>query len=199
MLLSDRPGRTFRPGLAALRQVLEGDPRQIDDYGQRPFGVLIYEPEQEFELASALDQLQTDLAKDDRVVRQVSFGRLLQKVVDQSLADQGGSWDELYQSERDYGQAELGGALAEVLDAALARSIVAESQDLRAERDALILTRAGLLYPYYRVNPLLEALGNFADMKVATVLCYPGRREGETGLSFMGEQDVLRGYRQRIF
>lgn len=199
MLFSDRPARSFKPGLKALRQVLEHDPRQIDDYGQRPFGVLIYEPEQEFALSAALEAMQGELAEQDRVIRLLSFGELLKAVLDRSLAEQGGTWEELYQLERDFGQAELGFGLATLLDSALAETIVNQVQDLRPERDALILTRAGLLYPHYRVNPLLEALGNFDHMKVATVLCYPGRREGETGLSFMGEQDVLRGYRQRIF
>lgn len=192
---------SFTHGLRELRGFLEDDPSRIDMYGQRPFGVLIYRPAEEFQLRAALEKLEGDLAGQDRRVRVVSFADLAQHVIGHSLTAEGIEWSDLDDIERQQGLQALSESLVEILDDqwALAAAIVHAAEGLRPERDALILTRAGFLYPHYRVNPLLEALGNFSTMRVATVLCYPGVREGETGLSFMGQQEALRGYRQRLF
>lgn len=192
---------SFARGLAELRGFLENDPSRIDMYGQRPFGVLIYRPAEEFLLAEALKKMQAELQQQDRVVKLVSFADLAEEVVRESLHQQGATWSDLYELEAESGTDALGQGIVDMLDEnrALASRVVQAADGLRPERDALILIRAGYLYPHYRVNPLLEALGNFKEMRVATILCYPGVREGETGLSFMGEQEVLRGYRQRLF
>lgn len=199
MLPFDSP--SFTKGLAELRGFLENDPSRIDMYGQRPFGVLVYRPSEEFLLRAALHNLQAELGVQDHIVKVASFADLTQDVIGQSLTAQKASWEAMYSMEEKYGPAKVGKGLASMLETkrALATAVVAAAQGLRPDRDALILTRAGFLYPHYRVNPLLEALGNFNDMRVATILCYPGVREGETGLSFMGHQEVLRGYRQRLF
>jgi hypothetical protein len=199
MLPFERP--SFTKGLAELKGFLESDPSRIDMYGQRPFGILIYRPSEEFLLRAALRTLQTELTPEDHRLKVVSFADLAEGVMEQSLKSQGAEWKDLYDLETDYGMRDLGQGLVDMLDQerALASAIAEQARELRPKRDALILTRAGFLYPHYRVNPLLEALGNFSDMRVATILCYPGVREGETGLSFMGYQEVLRGYRQRLF
>lgn len=192
---------SFTKGLAQLRGFLENDPSRIDLYGQRPFGILIYQPGEEFQLAAALRNLRAELAARDHMVRLASFADLTEQVMGHSLQEQGADWPDLYELEAESGLRGLGQGMVDMLDKhrALASAIAGQASALRPDRDALILTRAGYLYPHYRVNPLLEALGNFSDMQVATILCYPGVREGETGLSFMGHQEVLRGYRQRLF
>jgi Domain of unknown function (DUF1788) len=192
---------SFTKGLAELRGFLETNPSRIDMYGQRPFGVLIYQPKEEFVLLEAIERMQMDLADSDHTVKIASFAALAEQVIGASLEEQAATWQDLYDNEPEFGPQALGQGIVDMLDheRALAQALVNAAHDLRPDRDALILTRAGFLYPHYRVNPLLEALGNYKDMKVATILCYPGRREGETGLSFMGQQEVLRGYRQRLF
>ena len=189
---------SFAKGLRDLESILQRDPRKIDDYGQKPFAVLLYDPADESALALALDGLVGRLGAV-RQVRRVSFGSLLKQVLDQALEREGATREEFFDLERDAGGEELRDTLVTLLDrdAALTRAVAASAEGLDPLRDVLILERAGILYTYYRVNPLLESLARFTQ--ISTVLCYPGTREGVSGLSFMGTQEVLRGYRQRIF
>ena len=103
------------------------------------------------------------------------------------------------QAEAEQGFAETADQVTALLDRenTLVKLIAAETEDLNEQRDVLLLARAGILYPFYRVSPILDSLSRLT--RVATVLCYPGRREGQTGLHFLNHQDALRGYRQRIF
>ncbi|SEJ17865.1 protein of unknown function [Deinococcus reticulitermitis] len=189
---------SFAKGLRELEEILQRDPRRIDDYGQKPFAVLLYDPADEFLLAQALDGLVTRL-NGVRQVRRVSFAQLLTAVLDEALEREGASREEFFELERDSGSEEIQNTLVTLLDrnSALTRAVADSAEGLDPFQDVLVLERAGSLYPYYRVNPLLESLARFTQ--ISTVLCYPGTREGISGLSFMGTQEVLRGYRQRIF
>jgi hypothetical protein len=68
---------------------------------------------------------------------------------------------------------------------------------LDAKKNILFLTRVGALYPAYRASALLENL--MGDVKVPTILFYPGTRTGTNTLRFMDSLEALHGYRHKIF
>jgi hypothetical protein len=119
--------------------------------------------------------------------------------LDKQLAQEGIDYDDLFELEHEQGFEEIASQLTALMDASesLVLAIAEEAKELDEKKDLLLLVRAGILYPFYRVSPLLESLARYS--RVPTVLCYPGRREGQTGLHFLNHQEALRGYRQRIF
>ncbi|MDZ7703661.1 MAG: BREX protein BrxB domain-containing protein [Trueperaceae bacterium] len=189
---------SFSRGLAELAPILQRNPRDIDDYAANPFGVLVYDPKDEFALRSSLDALAKRL-QDQRSVRIVSFADLLVDVLDEQIEHERSSYDALYELETFDGFTEFASKLTTILDTQhhLDDKIAAAAEGLDETRDVLFLVRAGILFPFYHVSPVLERLGQ--RTRVPTVLCYPGGREGVTGLRFLNVQDALRGYRQRIF
>jgi len=69
--------------------------------------------------------------------------------------------------------------------------------DAQAEKDVVLVGRAGALFPFYRTSALLENLHGLVH--VPTVLFYPGTLEGPSGLRFMGTLDPEHNYRPKIF
>jgi hypothetical protein len=189
---------SFTKGLIELEEIVVRDPRAIDDYAANPFGILVYDPAEEFLLRAALDGFAQRL-KGQRHVKVVSLAELFRQVLDKQLAQEGIDYDELFELEREQGFEEIASQLTALMDASesLVLAIADEAKELDEKKDLLLLVRAGILYPFYRVSPLLESLARYS--RVPTVLCYPGRREGQTGLHFLNHQEALRGYRQRIF
>ncbi|MEX1364081.1 MAG: BREX protein BrxB domain-containing protein [Nannocystaceae bacterium] len=68
----------------------------------------------------------------------------------------------------------------------------------QAERTVVILGRAGALYPFLRSSALLKHIDGRTG-NVPVVLLYPGERQGESGLSFMGRGGTDSDYRPRIY
>jgi hypothetical protein len=74
---------------------------------------------------------------------------------------------------------------------------VKENPD-KADRTVAFVGRAGSVFPFYRSSALLRHIdGNTAGVPV--ILLYPGTRQGETGLSFMGIFAPDNDYRPRIY
>lgn len=65
-------------------------------------------------------------------------------------------------------------------------------------RCAVVLYRAGGLYPGYRTSALLDDLRLRAGVRVPVILLYPGTVEGNYGLRFMGKTEPAYGYRAMI-
>lgn len=189
---------SFSKGLSELEAILERDPRGIDDYAANPFGVLVYDPSEEFLLRTAVTSLQARLS-GTRTVKTVSLAELLGQALEEQLAKERLTRKELFAIETAQGFGDTASQITALLDreSSLVTLIAAAAEGLDDRRDVLFLVRAGILYPFYRVSPILESLSRHT--RVPTVLCYPGRREGQTGLHFLNHQDALRGYRQRIF
>jgi len=68
---------------------------------------------------------------------------------------------------------------------------------LAPDKDLLVLTRVGALYPAYRASALLENL--MGAITVPTILFYPGTRSGTNSLRFMDSLDALHSYRHKIY
>src|SRR5690606_7319056 len=74
----------------------------------------------------------------------------------------------------------------------------ADAHPDKAERMLVIVGRAGALYPFFRTSALLKHLDG-RTRNVPVVLLYPGRRRGETALSFMDMLEPDSDYRPRIY
>ena len=81
--------------------------------------------------------------------------------------------------------------------AAEIKSFVEDNPD-QAERTVVILGRVGALYPFLRSSALLKHIDGRTG-RVPVVLLYPGERQGESGLSFMGRGGADSDYRPRIY
>jgi hypothetical protein len=85
----------------------------------------------------------------------------------------------------------------------IAADVVREIEKIRqehrdAERTVIFLGRAGGLYPFLRTSALLKHLSGRTH-NLPVVLLYPGKVEGENGLSFMGILNADTDYRPRIY
>jgi hypothetical protein len=167
--------------------------------GDPPFQLYVYDPYAEWEVRREIDQLRLWLGAADRKINvaAVSLARLFWA----ALEDAG--WIEsVIAAEKDAegdptSLAEVYQSVGEILrDTPSLPDRVRAEVDSCDDRTAVILYRAGSLYPAYRTSSLLDDLR--ADLRLPVTLLYPGRIVGEFGLSFMGLCEPAYGYRARI-
>lgn len=174
------------------------------------FAILVYKPEQEFEMRKKVREVSDQLRNQDWAVLEISLHRLLLRrlrgLEEGVLED----WieTEKRQSRRNPERAlsrvkELVANLLEDEDG-LALDVIqlidqfCQDHPQAAERTVIWIKRLGALYPYYRCSSLLKHLdGKVGNLPV--VLLYPGERKDKTALSFMGEMPADRDYRPRIY
>jgi len=173
------------------------DPRpRISAYDNLPFAIFVYPPEHEFGLNEEAGRLATRLGNTGKRVTTVSLAERLWT----ALEREGYVIDELAKAERDSGWDAMATTLHDILRRTQPlEKLVAEQLpgDAKPERDIVLITRAGSLFPFYRTSALLENLHGLVG--VPTVLFYPGTLEGPSGLRFMGTLDPEHNYRPRIF
>ncbi len=149
---------SFSRGLSELEGILERNPRGIDDYAANPFGVLVYDPTEEFLLRTAIFSLQARL-NSTRKVEVVSLAELLGRALAEQLAKERLTREELFAIEVEQGFGDTASQITALLDreASLVTLIAAAAEGLDDRRDVLFLVRAGILYPFYRVSPFWKA------------------------------------------
>lgn len=189
----------------------------VDDSGPRistlrgyPFAILVYDPEEEWEMRCEVQQLTGELQQQGWLLHTVSMQELmLDKLHEFFTAEE---LEDLVTMEREY--AEYDGPLVgleyieeAVFDAlhgptGIAESLAAEIQQLaedeeRRARTVVLVGELGTLYPFSRTSALLKFLdGRTAGVPV--VFLYPGSQE-DGGLKFLGEGSPDRDYRPRIY
>ena len=171
----------------------------FDGGGDPPFQLYVYDPTAEWEVRRELDELRLWLGAADRKVNvaAISLARLFWAALEDA-----GWMESLIEAEKDSDGDPS--ALAEVYESVgeVLRDKPSLPDRVRAEvascdeRTAVILYRAGSLFPAYRTSSLLDDLR--ADLQLPVTLLYPGRVVGEFGLSFMGRCEPAYGYRARI-
>ena len=195
----------------ALREdLIHEDGPRISTMRNYRFAIVQYDPQQEFKLRGLTQQLSNELVAHGWVVLTISLQQLL---LDRVRA-QGDDWaGHVVAMERRLAGIDPGRGLGYLksklapliegpsgLAADCAQRIgdyVREHPD-NADRTLAVIGRAGALYPFFRSSALLKNLAGQTG-KVPVVLLYPGRRRGETGLSFMGILEPDHDYRPRIY
>lgn len=176
----------------------ERDPRpRICAYHDMPYAVFVYPEEDEFELRKSVGLLKSRLENQHgKRVTVVSLAECL----DSALRSEGLDAEGFAEAERMSGLDAVIETLHEVistyrpLDALVAERIPADAE---AQRDIVLIVRAGALFPFYRTSSLLEQLKG--KVTVPAVLFYPGKVVPPAGLSFMGVLDAEHNYRPKIF
>jgi hypothetical protein len=160
-----------------------------------PYALFRYDPEDEFELRGQVTMLQTRLEQAGKRVLRISLAECMKEAMtlQQPLAE----W---FEAERNVGVEKM----VETIHAVLAEyeplvELVAGRfpTDPDPERDVVLITRTGSLFPVYRTFSLLEQLAG--RVVVPAVLFYPGTLDGAAGLRFMGVLDAEHNYRPKIF
>jgi len=174
------------------------------------FAMVVYRPEQEFEMRRKVRQISDELRAQDWAVLEISLQRLLMqrlKSLEESVLQ---SWidTEKRQSRRNPERAWLRvkEQLANLLEGeqGLAQDVVrlvdqfCQQYPEAARRSLIWVKRLGALYPFYRCSSLLKHLDGKTG-QVPVILLYPGERKDKTALSFIGELPADRDYRPRIY
>lgn len=188
--LVERLSSRLEPILAAP------DPRlAISNYHNMPYALFCYDPEEEFELRRQVTLLATRLEQAGKRVMRISLAECLEEAMTSQQP-----LDAWYEAERKVGTEKL----VETIHAVLAEyqplvELVANRlpDDPEPERDVVLITRTGALFPVYRTFSLLEQLAG--RVVVPTVLFYPGTLDGAAGLRFMGVLEAEHNYRPKIF
>lgn len=171
----------------------------FDGGGDPPFQLYVYDPTAEWEVRRELDELRLWLGAAERKVNvaAISLARLFWAALEDA-----GWMESLIEAEREangdaFALADVYESVGEVLrdEPSLPDRVRAEVASCD-DRTAVILYRAGSLYPAYRTSSLLDDLRT--DLRLPVTLLYPGRVIGEFGLSFMGRCEPAYGYRARI-
>jgi len=180
------------------RKLVAGEP--LGPSTDMPFAILVYEPNEELNLRAEVQRLATRLRCPSRRVEVIDLGELMWQCLEEHPAGP----HTLYEVEaesREFGQ---------VLDEAralvrgrrpgtlgpLETRIASRLSDLEPAESIAFLVRAGELFPIHRTSALLERLMH--EVRVPTVLFYPGRRTGAAELSFMGVSEPSPNYRPTI-
>jgi hypothetical protein len=190
--------------------LLHEDGPRISTMRNYRFAILQYEPSEEFKLRTEVQRLTSDLVAGGWVVLSISLQALLME----RIRSQGPRWTEqLIQMERalpthphDRGLNFLKTKIPPLIEgpdgiaadcARIIRAHLAAHPDF-ADRTLAVIGRAGALYPFFRSSALLRHLDGHTH-QVPVVLLYPGKRLGQTGLSFMGVVHADNDYRPRIY
>lgn len=198
--------------IKALREDLvdESGPR-ISTMRNYRFAILVYEPEEEWELRRQMRELSVELQANGWIVHSISLQQLLLDRIKRDFGQE--TIDKLIELEKKVAQRSPDRALTflkqkliQVLEGpdGLAADVAADVDQLvaanpdKAERTVVFLGRTGALYPFMRTSALLKHLDGHTH-NVPVVLLYPGRKDGDSGLSFMGELPADRDYRPRIY
>ena len=192
------------PSLAELIDTLQGDllhdPPRIAAYADLPFAVLCYPPNDEWDLRRRLWLLKGKLEHEGRRrVTFISLADLLWRAVDETEGVQA-----IVDEERAFGYPRAEATLNRVLTdpdfMPLPELLAQELAGLDARTDVAFLVRAGALAPDVdHMSKLLDEMQG--RTRVPTILCYPGRLEGVTGLVFMDlrGREATGNYRVKVY
>ncbi|TAH52360.1 MAG: DUF1788 domain-containing protein [Treponema sp.] len=176
-----------------------------------PFAIFQYFPTEEYEARSKLGSLAEELRVKGWKVRTVDLFEQLEAY----LAEQeGGELVEAIIEEEKLQYRAYGKDWKPALDylsntltphcnrmdgypARVLEQIQEEARGGDANRTVVFLSRVGSLYPFYRTSALLRFLDT--GVKVPTIILYPGTKEDQHYLSFMGIMSADRDYRPRIY
>ena len=163
-----------------------------------PYSLYVYEPEEELAARRDMTDLSAYLTANGADVAAISLADLFWDAIDES-----GFYDDIIETERDnpgdpWALKQVHESLHEILtgEPSLADRVIAAVDD-KPPGCAVILYRAGALYPVFRTSALLDDLRE--RLKRPVVLLYPGHVIEPYGLRFMGKCEPTHSYRAKIF
>lgn len=168
---------------------LLAEPGLISPTASDPFFYFVHDPSELLELRRLLPAWEGRLREAGREPIEISLTKLLWKAVDRS-----GRWGPWLEGESAATRREANSALREVVTAAtgVVADLMNEIQEVRP-RSVLLLTGAAALHPFMRVRAIENAVTN--KVRTPTVVFYPGRRSGQSGLRFLNLYEVDSSYR----
>jgi hypothetical protein len=196
---------------ALRKDLLRDDGPQISTVRNYNFAILPYEPELEFPLRGMIHRLSEELRDAGWTTGTIPLHALLLA----RLRAEGDDFIEAIvrrekqlakSADPSRGLRTLKERIVTLLEGpdGLARDVIDEVTRLlddnpgSDDKTVIFLGRAGALYPFFRTSALLKHVAGHTR-NAPVVLLYPGRVEGETGLSFMGLLPADRDYRPRIY
>ena len=163
-----------------------------------PYSLYVYEPEAELAVRREMQDLKGFLTANQINVAAVSLATLLWEAIDDS-----GFYDSILESEQDspndpWVLEQVRGSLHEILNEppTLADRVIA-AVDGQQDNTAVLLYRAGALYPVFRTSSLLDDLRE--RLRRPVLLLYPGHVVEPFGLRFMGKCEPTHSYRAKIY
>jgi len=180
--------------------VLEGDlasePIRISAYHDLPFAIFRYEPDKEYELRKEASLLATRLENRGKKVVTISLAQLMWEGIENTR-----KISYVVQTEKRFGfemaQTTVNNLLSKL--SPLPDMLAQKIDGLDQNKYIVFLTRAAALAPaIYRMSKLLDEM--HGRTMVPIILFYPGDREGETELRFMGIEgrEGISGYNYRV-
>ena len=178
--------------------------KEISTYQGVPFGLFAYPPTAERELRREVEMLSNRIGLETtRSVTTISMADLLWQAIRETYPPDGKA---LFEAERSKAHEDPERRLEDLQETI--RAIVSENcplptliadraTGLDPDKAVIFLTRVGALYPAYRASALLENL--MGEVRVPTILFYPGTRTGPNTLRVMDSLEALHGYRHKIF
>ena len=174
------------------------------------FAILVYKPEQEFDMRKRVRHLSDELRGEQWAVLDISLQKLFLKRLKGLEEGVLESWistekrqalrnpEKALQRIKDQAANLLEGEAGLAQDVARIIEEFSETYPDSVDRTLIWIRRLGSLYPFFRCSSLLKHLDG-KTRNVPVVLLYPGERKDKTALSFMGEMPADRDYRPRIY
>jgi hypothetical protein len=211
------PSQLARSLAALEKDLLSDEGPQISTVRNYNFAILPYEPDHEFELRRAINELCERLREAGWNTGTIPLHSLLLR----RLAAQGEEFVQamierekrLYKGTDPWrglralkdrvitlieGPDGLAADVIREVEAIIERGAEGAEGEGGADRTVIFLGRAGALYPFLRTSALLKHVAGHTR-NVPVVLLYPGKVVGDAGLSFMGVLPADRDYRPRIY
>jgi len=181
------PDDTFQQLIGYLREFGSLSASRSD-----PFYYLVYPPKETLEIKRRIPIWSAQLRNAGMEVIRVSFSDLLWDLIDASQR-----WEAWLEVEHDVDQEQVNDAIRNVLSTG--NSLIGKVADVIGREQSgtvVFLTETEMLHPYFRARILESALHD--QIKVPTVVFYPGRRSGQFGLHFLDLYPEDGNYRATI-
>lgn len=192
------PSRSLKERIEWLERELPPNPPRFRVHEDLPFAVLVYDPDQEWQLRKEARHLATRIDKAGRKVVFVSLAELMWEAIESE------GLDALVRLERERGfaaaQAQVNTYLSDADFSPLPEAVARRLEGLDPEHHLCFLVRGASLAP--AIFPLSKLFENLhRKTRVPTILFYPGILRDANGLVYMAfpEREPQGSYRVKIY
>ena len=187
---------SLRERVNLLEQDLLAEPMRISAYHDLPFALFQYPPEMEYEMRDEMSRLGTRLENGGKGVLVISLAQLMWEAIKKTRG-----LDYVVRTEKQFGFHKAQMTVHNLLSklSPFPDMLTERIAALHPDRHIVFLTRAGTFAPaLYRMSKLLDEM--HGRTMVPMVLFYPGEKEGESELRFMGIEgrEGISGYNYRV-